>query len=142
MKIRKALSRERHSKKFTQPSKAVQSSRDECDINVIMARYRHTGMIDHVETYRGDYGDFTAVQDFETSMNQIKAAEAMFMSLPADVRKAFDNEPSKFIEAVATADDETLQEMGLMPAADRPAPVVADPEPEPSDTPSDSSEDS
>lgn len=109
--------RERVSVKFTKPSLAQQSFKDECDINNIMARYERTGMIEHVNTYQGQYGDFIGFPDYHEAMNAVKEAENMFMTLPSSIRERFDNNPETFL---AFAQDENNQDemirLGLIPA--------------------------
>ena len=74
--------------------------KDEADVNNIMKRFEKTGLIDHVATYQGQYGDFTtSVEDYHGALNLALRAEAMFASLPAKVRRHFDNDPGKFLAA-------------------------------------------
>ena len=40
-------------------SMTKQSFADECDINNIMKRYIKDGVVNHLNTYQGNYGDFT-----------------------------------------------------------------------------------
>lgn len=85
-------------KSFSTPSLTKQSHRDECDINRIMAKYEKTGVIDHVNTYQGNYGDATGVTSYHQAMNQIRAADDAFMSLPSQIRAKFQNDPGTFLE--------------------------------------------
>jgi len=80
-----------------EPSLAVQSSKDECDINTIVRRFGLTGQLpDNVSA--PVYADFHEVYDYHTAMNQIKAAEGAFMSMPADIRSRFRNDPNAFVD--------------------------------------------
>lgn len=76
-----------------------QSFKDECDINNILAQYRQTGMIRHVQANAalGVYADLPDALDFQESMNLVLAAEQSFMSLPAKVRDRFQNNPAEFL---------------------------------------------
>jgi len=109
-------------KSFPDETMAKQSFKDECDINGIMARFEKHGIIEHVNKFQGDYGDFTEVQDYHTSMGQIIAAQEAFDSLPAKIRSRFGNQPAAFIEFVDDEDnEEEMRELGLLPALSVPA---------------------
>ncbi len=96
------------------PSRTKQSMRDECDINKLMAKYLKTGLLDHLNTHHGDYGDFINFEDYHTSLNRIHDAEKSFMTVPSDIRGRFNNDPSKFLEFVQNPDNaEEMVEMGL-----------------------------
>lgn len=100
---------------FKLPSMAKQSFREECDINVIMKKYEKTGVIAHAREFEGRYGDYTNVQDYQESLNQVMAAQEMFMTLPATVRREFDNDPAKFLAGVEDpAMKDRLVELGLI----------------------------
>lgn len=107
---------------FTEgPSLTRQEFAEECDINSIMARYdTHViggpGNLPHMQP---QYADFTMVPatllEYMTFMD---SAEAAFMSLPAQVRKEFDNSPHMFVEFAS--DPENISQMrtwGLAPPA-------------------------
>lgn len=70
-------------------------------------------MIDHINTYKGDYGDATGIQDYQTSLNQILAAQDAFQSLPSKIRSRFGNDPGAFLEYTEDADNlkELLQSL-------------------------------
>nr|QJB20242.1 MAG: internal scaffolding protein [Microvirus sp.] len=88
------------------------------DINNIMAKYRKTGVLQHVTNMAHEFGDFSDVPDYKSAMEQIMAADAMFMELPAAVRDRFGNDPAKFIEyATDKSNLDDLRKMGLAPAA-------------------------
>lgn len=94
-----------------------QHQADECDINKIMARYERDGVLEHVKQFHGEYGDFTEVQDYATSLRQVIQAEECFMSLPAEIRKKFDNDPGQFLDFVTNpANRDEMGKMGLLEA--------------------------
>ncbi len=94
-------------------SRTKQSFRDECDINLIMARYVKSGVVDHVAKHRGSYGFATSLT-FHDSMNLVVRAQSMFDELPAEVRKRFGNSPGDFLDFVQDpANAEAMREMGL-----------------------------
>ena len=95
-------------------SLTVQAEAEACDVNNIMARYRQTGLIDHVNKHEGRYGDFTDVTDFQSAMNLVASAQQSFALLPAEIRKQFDNDPAEFLGFVQNPkNQDKLVEMGL-----------------------------
>lgn len=103
-------------KLFHQPSRAKQSMADECNINNIMAKYKLSGMVDHVNQHQGSYGDFTGSQTYSESLQQIINAQEAFDSLPATVRKQFQNNPAAFLEFAENPENENeMRTMGLLP---------------------------
>lgn len=87
----------------------------ECDVNNIMARYGASRILQHFGQYKGNYGDFTDVQDYQTSMNQIVQAQDMFMSLPSKIRNRFGNDPSQFLDFVSDPlNKDEMRSLGLL----------------------------
>lgn len=99
----------------TGPSLTHQAMSQECDINRIMAKYQKTGILDHRNTFQGMYGDYTETPvDYQESLNAVIQAEEMFSSLPASVRKRFQNDPGSFIDFVADPENkDELVRLGL-----------------------------
>lgn len=96
------------------PSRTVQASKDECDINTIMKRYKQVGIIDHVNTAKAHYGDYTAVNEYQDSMNLINQANADFMALPSDIRQLFNNDAGEFLEFATNPKNlDEMIELGL-----------------------------
>jgi len=95
-----------------------QSMAPECDINKIMLRWQKTGVLEHRNTFEGQYGDFINVpQDYHSAMNQVIEAEEMFSSLPAKLRKRFGNDPGAYLDFVADPENsDELVKMGLAKA--------------------------
>lgn len=80
-----------------EPSLAVQSQKDDADINVIVRRFGLTGTLP--ENVRvPTYGDFSEVVDFQSAMNVVRQAQEAFDELPSDVRLRFNNDPQRLIE--------------------------------------------
>ncbi len=95
-------------------SRTHQSFADDADINTIMGQYRKTGFVTNVKLGTPVYADFSNADDYRTSVNEIKRAQNLFMSLPARVRARVDNDPAKliaFVEDPANADE--LVQLGL-----------------------------
>ena len=102
------------------PSLTRQEFSEECDINNIMARYEVTGVLP-VNSAQPMYVDFSAIPDFQDSMQLMIDAEAAFMRLPAVVRKEFENDPRQFVEFASNGENlEQMRTWGLAPPAEVP----------------------
>lgn len=115
MKFRTAYS---PSLKVTAPnsglSRTKQSFKKECDINFILAKYRKTGLIDHLNTYQGNYSDLSNPVDYQTAMNIIINADMAFSTLPSEIRSKFNNDPHAFLTFVSDPKNEdSMIELGL-----------------------------
>lgn len=97
---------------------------DDCDINKLMERYGWDNLT-HINKANPIYLDWTELPDLQGSMEVYNQVRESFMSLPASVRKDFENEPEKFL---AFAQDEKnvdkMREYGMLP------PVKAEPAPQ------------
>lgn len=97
------------------PSRTKQSFKDECDVNNIMRKYQQTGLLNHVNRFRGDYADYTGVQDYQASLNQVLAANEAFSSLPSKLRARFGNDPALFLDFVGDPDNrDEMERLGLL----------------------------
>lgn len=103
-------------------SRTHQGSKDECDINRIMRRFEKTGVIEHQNRFQGRYGDFTLFPgDYQEALHQVRDANEMFLTLPAKVRKEFDNDPGQFLDFVTDpSNSDALKELGLTNEAPTP----------------------
>lgn len=95
-----------------EPSMTRQEFKDECDINTIMSRYDQY-LADPMRSMREPvYYDFTEMpQTLMETMAVLQTGEAAFMSLPAQVRRTFDNDPVAFVEYAS--DPANLDQMRL-----------------------------
>lgn len=103
-----------------------QSFKDEVNINNIMRRFQLTGAIDHYAARAPEYGDATSV-DLLGAQIIIANANTMFEELPSNIRKKFENNPSKFLDFVQ--DDRNSEEMiklGLKPSPREPSKQAQD----------------
>ncbi|AJK28314.1 putative minor capsid protein [Eel River basin pequenovirus] len=108
----------------TGETRTVQSEKKNSDINYIMEKYQKTGLVSHVATHHGRYGDFSNPVDYMTALNVVIAAEEMFSSLPASIRKKFDNDPHQFLEFTTNPDNfDEMVELGLVKNTTPPAAV-------------------
>lgn len=113
---------------FDEPSRTRQEFLDECDINVLMSRYEKRGIwpMQDPSLKRPAFFDTTLfTNDFREAMDMINEADRAFMSLPATVRRDFDNDPAQFV-AFATRGDslEKLREWGLAEPEAKPEPPM------------------
>ncbi|QCQ84684.1 internal scaffolding protein [Blackfly microvirus SF02] len=107
------------------PSLTRQEFADDCDINNLMAQYEKTGVINHFNNGEPRYYDFEEMPDLQNSLHILKDATTAFMSLPAHVRKEFDNDPTQFIEFASDPKNlDKMREYGLA----APAPVETPPQ--------------
>lgn len=112
------------------PSLTRQDFAEECDINAIMERYQHTGVL----PAGGEpfYYDFTTLPTtMMESMDVMRQATDAFMTLPAKVRREFDNDPAEFVDFASNPDNvEQMREWGLaepkkaLPVPQEPAPAA------------------
>lgn len=93
---------------FPKETMAKQSFKDETNINTIMRKYENGHAIEHVSRVQGAYGDFTNVQSYQLSLNQVIEAQEAFDQLPAMIRKRFNNDPAHlmtFLEDPSNLDE-------------------------------------
>lgn len=89
-----------------------QSFTDDCDVNKIIEKFARTGQLP--EQKQKMYGDFSNVQDLVTAFNVVQRANESFMSLDAQVRAKFNNDPIAFVEfAQDSKNNDELKKMGL-----------------------------
>lgn len=94
--------------------KTRQEFAEECDINVLMARYEATGVLTHYSKATPQYFDATDVPDLQRALAIVAHAEDAFMTLPAKVRKEFDNDPVQFVAFAENPDNlAKMREWGL-----------------------------
>lgn len=90
------------------PSMAIQSARDECDINNIIRKHAVGIPVTHVVDGHQVFGDFSDVEDFQTAQQRVIEAHEAFASLPAHIRRRFDDDPTNLIAFVS--DENNLDE--------------------------------
>jgi len=112
------MERKRVRKEFNLKSRTKQAFKDECDINVIMRRFKKVCGTEFLEKFAGytggEFGDFSNVVDYRSAIEQVRAAEAVFGALPAILRKRFDNDAAAFLDFCQNPDNlEEMVELGL-----------------------------
>jgi hypothetical protein len=93
-----------------QESRTNQQFKNSCDINTILARYRTTGLIEHVSKFQPQYGDISDVE-YKQALDTISQAKAEFEALPASKRKEFDG-IEEYLAVMAASDDHVATIMG------------------------------
>lgn len=83
-------------------SMTQQSFAEECDINVLVARFG-LGQALPVGMVPPTYGDFSGVDDYQSALDAIISAQERFMQMPAQVRSRFHNDPQEFVEFCSDA---------------------------------------
>lgn len=81
----------------SEPSKTDGSFRDMVDINNIVAKYVQTGEIVHKARTEGIYADISQIGDYEQSLQKVVDANNAFMTLPAETRNRFGNDPGQLL---------------------------------------------
>nr|QJB19179.1 MAG: internal scaffolding protein [Microvirus sp.] len=79
------------------PTLTRQSDKDDCDINVMMARYQNTGVEPRVNPRSPQWGDFTDVPGYQEALEIVRQAEEDFSVLPAETRDRFGNDPTQML---------------------------------------------
>lgn len=96
------------------PSLAIQEARDECDINTIVTRFGLTGKLPD-DIRLPTYGDFSGINDYREALHAVMQAEDAFMSLTADIRSRFHNDPAAFVDFCSNdANRDELRKLGLL----------------------------
>lgn len=108
------------------PSRAQQHFRDECDINVLVARFQRTGMAPPPQA--PDLAVFDQVFDFQTAMDAVVSARESFQALPSAVRSRFHNDPGEFLAFIHDDDNRSeALKLGLI-SPPPPDPVAPPPQ--------------
>lgn len=105
------------------PSMTQQHFQSECDINNILRKYMHTGVLPGDPN--GVYTDVSSMIDYRDALEQLRNADEQFSALPSHLRKAFDNNPAEFLDFISNSSNrEQAIELGLIP---RPTPEPSKP---------------
>lgn len=94
-------------------SKTQQQFKKDADINTIMGRYRVTGILGDPFQNNGKrmfFGDFTNIPNYTEVKNQIDDVNQRFMSLSAEVRAKFGNDPQNVIDYLLNLNEENREE--------------------------------
>lgn len=107
------------------PSMTRQSDAEDCDINVMMAKYQATGVEPRVNPRSPQWGDFSTVVGFQEAMNIVRQSEEDFALLPAEVRDRFGNDPAGLLRFLENEDNRSEAErLGIVvPPVPEPPPM-------------------
>jgi phage internal scaffolding protein len=118
MKFKKAYDSVRYQTVMSGESLTEQSHKASTDINNIVNKYARTGVLEHRNEYRGEYG-FCDGKTFQEAMFTVQKARDMFNELPSHVRQKFDQNPAKFLDFVQNPENaKQMVEMGLATSTD------------------------
>ena len=82
----------------------IQSNRDSCDINLLVARFAN-GDVDALSKVQGAYGDFTQFpKTYAELLNRVNQGRLMFDDLPLDIRDKYNNDFAQFMAAMDKPD--------------------------------------
>jgi hypothetical protein len=76
---------------------AQQNFKDETDLNIMIRKY---GVLPVSEVNWKEFDATVIPKDYQALQNMLLEADQAFMQLPAEVRKAADNDPTKFLAMV------------------------------------------
>lgn len=97
------------------PSRTRQDQKEESDINTIVRLFGVTGQLP-LNLRLPQYGDFDAVDDYQTALHAVKRAEESFLGIPAEIRATFNHDPGAFAEfCLDPGNLPQLREWGLAP---------------------------
>lgn len=107
------------------PMLTQQHFTEEVDINTIVSRFGLTGEIPR--RMEGVYGDFSGISDYDSALETIRRTEERFMTLPAELRERFDNDPGALVRFVTERpESEVMSVFGAAPVESAPAQVVSE----------------
>lgn len=82
----------------------IQSNRDSCDINLLVARFNN-GELDALSKVQGAYGDFTQFpKTYAELLNRVNQGRLMFDELPLEIREKYNHDFSQFMAAMDKPD--------------------------------------
>lgn len=110
-----------------------QHFKEAVDINNILAKYRKTGIMEHVKLAKERYGDFTELGEYAVHLDKVAKAQQAFESLPAELRNQFNNSIPGFFEYVMKEENyDQCVKWGIFDPKEPKAgtPAAADPAPQ------------
>lgn len=82
-----------------EPSMTQQQFKEDCDVNLILAKYMETGSVTHTRNVeQGAYLDLANLPDYQEQLDNVIAARTMFEQLPAMIQKRFAFDPQQLID--------------------------------------------
>lgn len=100
-----------------------QSHKEECDINNILTQFKRTGIIQHITQQQPIFTDLPDQMDYQQALHLQEQATEAFASLPSTVRRYFENNPAKLLNALGDPEQTSmLQELGILARPEQPQP--------------------
>ncbi|AXL14572.1 internal scaffolding protein [Microviridae sp.] len=95
-----------------------QCHKEECDIKNIVNKYREAGISPEMMMFNeSDCMDITNAPSYLEAQNEIAKANQLFDSLPANIRKRMDHDPTVFLDFIQDENNiEDIEKMGLTTA--------------------------
>lgn len=101
--------------KCDDPSLAQQQFKEDADINVLLERFRVTGVMP-AGVKVPQFGDFSGIKDFREAQDYLLQAKNSFMDLPPDIRAKFNHDPATFVDFATNPENiDSLRSLGLAP---------------------------
>lgn len=116
--------RKRVQTKIKGKSLTDQSFKNGCDINLIIEKYRKTGVLPNfADKGVGAFLDTTEIPSFLEAYEMVSRAKELFMELPSVVRKAMDNNPANLENFIQDSNNhEFLMKHGVIEIKKKPQP--------------------
>ncbi len=91
------------------------------DINNIVARYRRTGQLDHINENTPQFGDVSNLPNFQNALQIVINAKTHFASLPSKIRTRFDNNAERMLEFLDNPENrEEAEKLGMVKKKNEP----------------------
>lgn len=105
----------------SEPLITDQSGAREADVNNIMLHYTKSGMLPQIQI-QGSYSDNSNTPSLEDAFRIAKSAQDAFYTLPPNIRRLMDNDPSQLENFVANPNNaDVLLKEGVLVARKEPA---------------------
>lgn len=99
-------------------SMTEQHHKDSVNINNIVERFQRTGVVEHRNEHRGEYGFADAIT-FQEAMYTVTKGQQIFDELPSHIRKKFNHDPAEFLGFVQNPENaEEMVKLGLATTID------------------------
>lgn len=90
---------------FLDDGRTQQHFADQVNINNILAKYRKTGIIEHVKRAEARFGSFPDMNATAADFDKVAKAKQSFEMLPAELRNKFNNNIPEFFEFLHDPDN-------------------------------------
>jgi len=105
-----------------------QEFKEECDVNLILARYNEAPPKPFTNAAKLTYGDFAEAPDFLAAQLLVKEAEALYNSMPVQIRDRFGHNPANLLEFVHDPKNrDEARRLGLLRPEDPPPAAPVEP---------------